>query len=278
MTPRPRSPGGGSPGGGSNSGGSPGGGSNSGGTPPGRPGRPHTGNAGAGINSAITTTQHTATAGRPAGAGGTGQMTSPSTAELRRDADPTPRPGETADQAAARADAAQQELALRQATETYDALGEDPPRLNIAANDATYGSNGAHTNERHGPDVPLRRGDAQPGDRTIEGRIYGDPPWGNSQNWSYRWSDASTMNRTVNDYIRANWDDIRSDLALNGEHSRTFRAENRTGEGFYNEGMYGAGPQSAHYAQTNYATVRLRLVPGNPPTFMVVSAFPSGLP
>jgi hypothetical protein len=266
MTPRPRNPGGG---------GNSGGGGN---TPGGRPSRPHGGGAGNGVTSAITTTRQVATAGRPAGAAGTGQSTTPSTADLRRDADPTPRPGETPDQAAARAEAAQQELALRQATDTYNDLGDDPPRLNVGENDAAHGSNGAHTVERHGPDVPLRQGDAPPGDRTIEGRIYGDPPWGRPENWSYRWSDTSTMNRTVNDYIRANWENIRSDLALNGEHSATFDAGHRTGEGFYNEGMHGSGPRSAHYGQTSYATVRLRLIPGNPPSFMVVTAFPSGLP
>ncbi|QTR04541.1 hypothetical protein J7S33_06645, partial [Saccharothrix algeriensis] len=127
-------------------------------------------------------------------------------------------------------------------------------------------------------DVALNRGDAPAGGRTIEGRIYGDPPWGNPQNWSYRWSDDSTMNRTVNDHIQANWETIRSDLALNGEYSVTFDAGHRTGEGFYNDGMYGAGPRSAHYAQTSYATLRMRLIPGDPPSFFVVTAFPSGLP
>jgi hypothetical protein len=69
------------------------------------------------------------------------------------------------------------------------------------------------------------------------------------------------MNRTVNDYIQANWDTIRSDLALNGEHSATFDAGHRTGEGFYNEGMYGAGPRSAHYGQTSYAARTTRTPP-----------------
>src|SRR5512139_3763686 len=115
MTPRPRRPGGGGDGGG---------------TPPGRrPSRQHGNiNAGNGVTSAITTTRQVATAGRPGSAGGTGHPTTPSTADLRHDADPTPRHGETPEQAAARAHAAQQELDLRQATDTYNALGEDPPR------------------------------------------------------------------------------------------------------------------------------------------------------
>ncbi|WP_330183378.1 hypothetical protein OHB26_06845 [Nocardia sp. NBC_01503] len=167
---------------------------------------------------------------------------------------------------------------LRHIIDIYNALGEDPPRVNISENDAAYAASGAHSVERHSSDVPLNRGDAPPGDRTIEGRIYGDPPWGRPENWSYRWSDMSTMNRTINDYLEANWESIRTDIALTGEHSATFDAGHRTGEGFYNEGMYGAGQRSAHYAQTSYATVRLKLVPGSPPTFMVITAFPAGLP
>jgi hypothetical protein len=261
MTPRPRNPGGGS-----NTPNNP---------PPNTPGgrRPGGGaNAGGSVSSAQAATTTVAQHGRPGG-GGNGQgPTGRSNADLQNDLDPNPRPGETPQQAADRVEAAQNELALRQAVDDYNALGEDPPRLNIGENDAAHVGDGAHTTERHGPDVPLNRG---PG-RTIEGRIYGDPPWGSQENWSYRWSDASTMNRTVNDYIAANWDTIRSDLALNGRHNSTFDAGHRTGEGFYNEGMYGSGPRSAHYGQTSYATVRLELIPGNPPTFFVVTAFPAG--
>lgn len=276
MTPRPRTP----SGGGSHSGSG-----NSGNTSSttGHPSTTHGSiNAGNGVTSAHTTIQGAVTQGHPPGASGQGQGQQPTTtarsdADLQRDANRTPRPGETQAQADARADAAQAELDLREATRTYDALGEDPPRLNIDENDATHGGNGAHTNERHGPDIPLARTDAPPGDRTVEGRIYGDPPWGNPQNWSYQWTDASTMNRTVNDYVAANWDTIRSDLALNGTHSATFDTGHRVGQGYYNEGMHGAGQRDAHYHETSHATVRLRLVPGNPPTFMVVTAFPSGL-
>ncbi|ALG10331.1 hypothetical protein [Kibdelosporangium phytohabitans] len=265
MTPKPKTPGDGNRG-------------NTGDNTTGRSAQHHGGiNAGNGFSSAYQSVTTVAQRGRPGGDSGN-QPTNPSNADLHRDLDPAPRPGETPQQAADRADAAQSELDLRKATDTYHALGDEPPRLNLDQNDATHVRDGAHTVERHGPDVPLNRSDAPPGDRTIEGRIHGDPPWGRPENWSYRWSDGSTMNRTVNDYIQANWDTIRSDLALNGEHSATFDAGHRTGEGFYNEGMYGAGPRSAHYGQTSYATVRLRLIPGNPPSYFVVTAFPSGLP
>ena len=86
------------------------------------------------------------------------------------------------------------------------------------------------------------------------------------------------MNRTVNEHLRANWEAIRSDLALNGEYNGTFDAGHRTGEGFFNEGMFGAGARSARYGQTSNVTLRLRLLPATPPRFFVVTAFPSGLP
>ncbi|WP_203781756.1 hypothetical protein [Paractinoplanes rishiriensis] len=58
----------------------------------------------------------------------------------------------------------------------YDRLGDEPPRSDIAANDAAHEHLHAHTGERHGPDVPLRR-DPAVRDLTLEGRIYGDPRW-----------------------------------------------------------------------------------------------------
>ncbi|WP_327141955.1 hypothetical protein [Nocardia sp. NBC_01327] len=166
---------------------------------------------------------------------------------------------------------------VRKATEIYHALGDEPPRVNIGENDLAHAADGAHTVERHGPDVPLNRDDAPPGDRTIEGRIYGDPPWSHAQNWSYRWSDASTMSRTINDYLRANWETVRSDLALDEFHKATFDTGHLTGEGFYNEGMNGLGPKSARAGRTSFATVVLNLIPGRPPSFLVVSGYPAGL-
>lgn len=68
----------------------------------------------------------------------------------------------------------------------YDRLGDEPPRSDIAANDAAHEHLHAHTGERHGPDVPLRR-DPAVRDLTLEGRIYGDPRWTRRENRSYRW-------------------------------------------------------------------------------------------
>jgi hypothetical protein len=157
----------------------------------------------------------------------------------------------------------------------HDQLGAEPPRFDIAANDATYGSHGAHTDGRHGPSIPLPRDSNQ---QTIEGRIYGDQPWRNPENWSYRWSDPSTMNRTVNDYVERNWDRIRDDLALEGAHDSSFDAGHRVGQGYYNDGMYGVGPRNSRYAETSFVRVRIRLVPGSdPPEPFILTAFPLGI-
>lgn len=157
----------------------------------------------------------------------------------------------------------------------YDRLGDEPPRFNVAANDAAHHGLGAHTDERHGPGVPLLR---DPGARTIEGRIYGDPPWGRTENWSYRWTDPSTMNRTVNEYVRDNWQAIRSDLAADGVHRGGFDAGHRVGEGYYNTGMYGSGPVASRYATTSMVTVRIKMVPGSdPPEPFILTAYPAGL-
>lgn len=82
------------------------------------------------------------------------------------------------------------------------------------------------------------------------------------------------MNRTVNDYVQANWDTIRSDLAVDGRHSGYFDAGHRTGEGFYNDGMYGTGPRNAHYGQTSHAQVVLTLDGNQPPGVVVVTSYP----
>ena len=157
----------------------------------------------------------------------------------------------------------------------YDQFGETPPPFNIARNDDAFGRIGAHTLEHHGPDLPLRRGAAG---RTIEGRVYGDPPWPHTETRSYRWVDHTTMNREVNRYVAENWEQIRSDLALTGRHSGGFDAHHRVGEGFYNKGMHGAGARQAEYGATSLVLVRIKVVPGSdPPQPFIVSAFPAGL-
>ncbi|SBT49341.1 hypothetical protein [Micromonospora auratinigra] len=245
--------------------------------------------------SSITAAQHTTAQaiqhghppGAPGGPGGgpanTGYRPANRTdQELQNDLDPNPRPGETPDQAADRVDAAGAEIEVRRYLDTYEQLGADPPRFDIASNDADHanvtGRGHPHTNERHGPGVRLDR-DPNQTDRTIEGRIYGDPPWNGHANYSYRWDDPSVQNRAINQYVSQHWDDIRHDLAATGEHSGNFNYGNRVGEGFYNDGAYGAGPRNAHHHATSHAEVRISIVPGSdPPKPYIVSAFPSANP
>ncbi|MEU4215715.1 hypothetical protein [Actinoplanes sp. NPDC026623] len=164
---------------------------------------------------------------------------------------------------------------LRVIMDRYDRLGDEPPRFNIAANDAAHRGHGAHTEERHGPGVVMPR---TPSVRTVEGRIYGDPPWDRPENRSYRWSDPSTMSRTINEYVRQNWETIRHDLAFDGRHRGGFDAGHRVGEGYVNSGMFGAGPRVSQYAATSLVKIRIQLVPGSdPPVPFVVTAFPAGL-
>ena len=197
-------------------------------------------------------------------------------AELITDRDPVPRAGETAEQAQGRTRAAEAEIELRRAMGVYNSLGDRPPRIDMRANDAAH-PNEAHTFERHGPDIPLHRAGAPPGTRTIEGRIFGDPPWPNRQNASYRWVDEATLNRVVNEYFRNNWDTIRSDLATEGVHERTFDRGSLTGEGFSNANQGTPNPPVSVEGRTSMVTITIELVPGsNPPVLRIVRTFPNG--
>ncbi|MCM3883411.1 hypothetical protein [Frankia sp. R82] len=187
-------------------------------------------------------------------------------------------PGATA--AEQQADAGTQNSAqpLESEYATYEKLGDVPWKVDFDQNDQLYGTGGAHTLERHGSDVPLYQHE-NPGGRTLEGRIYGDPPWQQSANFSYRWVSNRTMRDTVNQYVQANWEKIRSDLALDGYHAHAFDAGHLTGEGFFNR-TYGApGAPDAAYGQTSYVEIRIKLVPGaDPPQPYIVTAYPRALP
>ncbi|WP_249997456.1 hypothetical protein [Actinoplanes sp. M2I2] len=162
---------------------------------------------------------------------------------------------------------------LSAALRTYDQLGPEPPRINLAQND--HDNSTAHTIARHGPDVPLRR---DPDVQTIEGRIYKDTGWRRPENQSFRWDSPAVMTREINRYVRQNWEAIRSDLALGGRHEDYFTSDNRVGEGFLNGGMYGTGPRQAHYMVTKLMLIRIELVPNSDPAkAFVVSAFPAGI-
>lgn len=155
----------------------------------------------------------------------------------------------------------------------YDQLGDTAPEINLAANEAAYAAFGAHTLERHGPDIPLN---GTPGTRTIEGRIYGDPPWGYAANWSHRWTDWTTMHRTINRYLYDNWENIRMDLA-SGQHRAVFDAGHRVGEGYFNSAMHSAGPRRAVYHATSLVRIVVQTVPDSDrPQPFILSAFPTG--
>ncbi|WP_306210363.1 hypothetical protein [Actinoplanes sp. RD1] len=157
----------------------------------------------------------------------------------------------------------------------YEGLGSEPPTFNIARNDDAHRDNGAHTIDVHGPQLPLRR---DPARRTVEGRIYGDHDWDKPANWSLRWTDHTTMNREINDYVRQNWEEIRSNLAMEGTHTGAFSAGHRVGEGFYNDGMFGVGPRNARYTVASIVRVAIDLDTGaDPPQPFIVTAFPAGI-
>jgi hypothetical protein len=207
-------------------------------------------------------------------------------AELVADLEPAPRAGETPAQAQARVNRAQIEIDARRAQAVYDRLPDDPPRLDLRAEDANRLENpNAHTTGRpygpaggrHDPGIPLERTAAPPGEATIEGRIHGDAPWTNAENSSFKWFDDPTMNNAVNEYLRTNWEAIRNDLALGGRHSNFVRAGRAVGEGYINENMGGAGPRQARYMVTS--NFRITILPkATAPYFYVLTTFPAVWP
>ena len=84
------------------------------------------------------------------------------------------------------------------------------------------------------------------------------------------------MNRTVNDYLQNNWEQVRSDLAYEGVHESTFPVENAVGEGYYNGSYYTPNPPQAVYGQTNMVTITIKTVPGDPSAINIIRAFPNG--
>ncbi|WP_432543070.1 hypothetical protein [Kineococcus sp. SYSU DK002] len=91
-----------------------------------------------------------------------------------------------------------------------NALPLDPNRpwtFDIARDEARFPR--AHTTDRHGADIPLRREDAGPGGKSIEGRIHGDEPWARRENTSSRWLSDEVMNSTIDGHVRQHWGDRR---------------------------------------------------------------------
>ncbi|GAA1648739.1 toxin glutamine deamidase domain-containing protein [Actinoplanes couchii] len=177
--------------------------------------------------------------------------------------------------------------------ERYELLGDVPPTFDIVTNDAMHHAQRAHTLLKHGPQVELHRS-ADPHQsqlassdpaapdpvRTIEGRIYGDLPWGlgDQQNKSFKWISKSIMNDEINKYVTEKWPAIRSDLALRGRHEGFHDAKRLIGDGFYNKGWHGLGDREAERIRTSLATIVIRTVPGSdPPEPYIHTSFPAGL-
>lgn len=166
------------------------------------------------------------------------------------------------------------DIELIRQQDVLEKLGSEPPKVNVARNDVEFDDEGAHTLDRHGPDIPLPR---DPSAKTIEGRIFGDAPW-RRENASFKWTDHTTMNRTINEYISQNWEAIRNDLAVTGNHQGLFDAGHRVGVGYFNKGMFGAGPREAQFWSTSLVKIRMSIVDGSdPPQPFLVTAFPAAL-
>ncbi|MFI5896564.1 hypothetical protein ACIA5D_41335 [Actinoplanes sp. NPDC051513] len=167
------------------------------------------------------------------------------------------------------------DITLSRWENNYDHLSDEPLKFNVAVNDDAHSAQKAHTVRDHGPQLPLR---SIPDVKTVEGRIHGDSGWRHAANASTKWSDPSTMNRTINEYVRGNWAQIRSDLAIEGKHEAVFDAGHRIGEGFVNRGMGGAGSREAQYVTTSVVRLVIKVVPGSdPPDVYIKTSFPAAL-
>lgn len=189
---------------------------------------------------------------------------------LRSDANDGARPGESPAQAELRRRRAVAELARR----AHELLPDSPRRIKMVEEE---GRNGAHTLDRHSAQIPFRRSDASPGQATIEGRIFGDPPWPSRQNFSFQWESDATMNRVVNEIVREHWASLREELVMFGEATRAIDTGSLTGRGFVNASAGGvASTPRPVEARTSRAKVVLRFDAGPPPDFTVHTAYPDG--
>jgi hypothetical protein len=95
--------------------------------------------------------------------------------------------------------------------------------------------------------------------------------------YSLKWLDKANLNRVVNEYLRVNWEQIRSDLALNKPlqgHINTQNTTSAIGEGFKNSGT--ASVPKSSYVKTSLWTIVIRLVPGDSSRIKVITGFPNG--
>ncbi len=205
------------------------------------------------------------------------KLTNLTDAELKANLDATIRKGETTKQAKERVEQAQNERDLRGYLATIESLGENTPKVNVVKNDAKYRiSNNAHTDIRHSPNIALEKNSVPAGTRTIEGRIYGDPPWRNKANHSYKWLNESIMNRTINEYLEKNWDKIRWELATRRRINIKFDAGKAIGEGYFNKNIGTSNPPDAVYSKTSYVRIIIELDQAEPMKPIIVTAYPLG--
>jgi hypothetical protein len=164
---------------------------------------------------------------------------------------------------------------MPQATGGYEALGDAPHPIDIATNDRAHGD--AHTLRDHGPALPYRHA---AGTKTVEGRLLlTHDGWPDRRNQSYQWTSIGVINATVNEAVRARWEEIRSALAVSGRFEATYDSGGEVGRGFINAHALGFGPapQPEPHA-TSWVTLTLIHIPGPPAGFYVVRSFPTGVP
>jgi hypothetical protein len=158
----------------------------------------------------------------------------------------------------------------------YGQISAELPEFDLTRHDAEYRNRGAHTLDRHGPDIPLRR---IAGVKTIEGRIYGDPPWRCKMMRSYQWMDLPTLNHEVNTYVRQHWTVIRINLASRHRHDGVADADRLVGRGYDSSGVPGSGPGRARYREVSQFKVCIRLMPNTHTAVpFILSAFPWSSP
>lgn len=80
------------------------------------------------------------------------------------------------------------------------------------------------------------------------------------------------MVRVINEYIRANWEQIRADLALNGEHAGGGDAGNAIGEGFVDAAN--DGTPTPLLTVSSLFKIVIFVVEGPPVDFFVYTSYP----
>jgi hypothetical protein len=122
--------------------------------------------------------------------------------------------------------------------------------------------------------VPSKRTDAPAGQRTIEGRVFGDPPWPNAQKYFLKWLSDGIMDRAVRWAFENNWDRVRAALARGDDFTENFNYSQAVGEGFYNA-RTSTAPRAVYMKTSLF---RLTIVPDAtaPGGFKVITTFPNG--